>query len=45
MLEGKRLVESFSEKHRLRCYILSEMGQYLAANGFRLVSTFDSNSN
>jgi len=44
VLSGNRLVETFEENHKLRCYTLTEMRQYLQSNGFELLSAYDSTS-
>jgi hypothetical protein len=36
-----KLVESFKEKFKMRCYTLAEMRQYLESNGFKLVAAYD----
>jgi len=36
-----KLVESFKEKFKMRCYTLAEMWQYLESNGFKLVAAYD----
>lgn len=36
-----KLVETFSETHKIRCYTLVEMQQYLNNNGFKLLSAYD----
>jgi len=36
-----KLVESFKEKFKMRCYTLAEMRRYLESNGFKLVAAYD----
>lgn len=36
-----KLVETFSELYRIRCYTLAELRQYLGDNGFTLLSAYD----
>ena len=37
-MRANKLVETFSEAHKIRCYTLAEMKQYLEDCGFALVS-------
>ncbi len=43
-LHKKKLGETFSETHKIRCYTLPEMKKYLEDNGFKLVEAFDWNA-
>ena len=36
-----RLVELFMEKHKIRCYKLSEMKKHLESNGFKPIAAYD----
>jgi len=36
-----KLLETFSEVHKLRCYTLAELEHYLEGNGFKLVAAYD----
>ncbi len=39
-LDKNRKAETFDETHKIRCYTLSEIRQYLEDNGFKLVSAY-----
>lgn len=41
VIRKERLVETFSETHKLRCYTLTEMRKYLQDNEFNMVSAHD----
>jgi len=41
VIEKDGLVETFSELHKVRCFTLAELRQYLADNGFSLVTAYD----
>lgn len=41
VIRKDKLVETFSETHKIRCYALAELQQYLSNNGFKLLSAYD----
>lgn len=41
VIRKDKLVETFSETHKIRCYTLAELQQYLSNNEFELLSAYD----
>ena len=41
VIRNDRLAEKFTETHRIRCYELPAMQEYLNNNGFELISAYD----
>ncbi len=41
VIRKDKLVETYSETHKIRCYTPAELQQYLSNNGFRLLSAYD----
>jgi len=41
VIRNDRLAEDFTETHRIRCYELPAMQEYLNNNGFELITAYD----